>query len=72
MLKLQFSSQCTNVTENLDALSINLEKEITVIPETQMTPIPRNANAESTSDTIVHTIIEESSSPEDTFLRGID
>ena len=66
------ASQCTKVTEDLDALSIDLEKEITVIPETQLSQIPRNVNAEFTSDNNVHTRMEESSSPEDTFLGGID
>ena len=66
------ASQCTKVTKDLDALSIDLEKEITVIPETQLSQIPRNVNAESTSDANVHIIMEQSSSPEDTFFRGID
>ena len=66
------ASQCTKVAEDLDALSIDLEKQITVIPETQLSEIPTNVNAESTSDTNVHTIMEESSNPDDTFLRGID
>ena len=72
IVEIPVASQCCKVTEDLDALSIDLKEEITAIPKTQLSQIPRNINAESTSDTNVHTTMEEPSSPEDTFPRGID
>ena len=33
-------SQCTKVTQDLDARSIDLDKYVTVIPETQLSEIP--------------------------------
>ena len=64
-------SQCTKVTKDLDALSIDLDKNVIVISETQLSQIPPKNNAESNSDTNINITREESSSIEDSFIRGI-
>ena len=62
--------QCNKVTQDLDALSIDLlDKYVTVIPETQLSQIHPNNNAESTSDTNINSTREESNSIEGSFLK---
>ena len=48
------------VTQDLNALSIDLDTDVTVIPETQLSQIPSKSNAHPTSDDNVNNTIDES------------